>query len=924
MAADKNGQSRAHEGKRDGDWRRTVHAAEVSHSGAAAQEGGTAAGAGGVAVGRDAHENLIITGHRNVIVLDAAFFKAVFGRSPSAKELQEATAAYLAWVLGKYRYLQLKGLGVYDKVALQLGLEDLYVPLKARAEIPERDSGTPTRRTLPDALLPREDRRDIGEPGGELHPVFELSEQYDGLVILGDPGSGKTTFLKSLALRLAANPGPEPRLPVLAPISAFAKELSESNNLRVGDFLARYVHANEGPAAFAEVLDRALEQGRALVMLDGLDEVRDERLRDKVVQRVVNFYLFHRQAGNKFLLTSRIVGYRDVRQTAEGLGECTLLEFTDEDIEAFVDRWCAVLERAASGETPSAAADAQRERSELLAAIHRDPGVRELAANPLLLTILALVKRQGVELPDHRAELYEKYLDALLSSWNKARSLGDRPECDLNPADALNTLAPLALWMLRTDPGQGLIAERDLLEWLWANCRSRPGMDRKATSRRFLDDVREHSGLLLELGAGQYGFLHLTFGEYLAAVALEQEGQLDIKLTLDVLTQHVGDRAWREVTLLTVGYTGLVQKHDRRAAALVEGLLRAGGGAPGQAVVLAGDAAADVAPDGITPGAKQSVTQALLDTLADDANIAPKMRAEAGNALARLGDPRFREDAWFLPKDGLLGFLPIPAGKFFMGSTQEQVAELKRRYSSFSEWFDREGPQHSVDLPSFYMAKYPVTVAQFQAFVEDAAHEPEDSVCLRAIANHAVVRVSWHEACAYCDWLTQKLRGWEGTPSPLKRLLCEGWGVVLPSEAEWEKGARGDDARIYPWGGEPDPNCANYYDTGIGATSAVGCFPRGASPFGVLDAGGNVWEWTRSLWGKRWEESEFPYPYDPADTRRENIRASDEIARVVRGGAFFDVYGYVRCAVRYGFDPDFRYYDLGFRVVVSPFQNSGL
>jgi formylglycine-generating enzyme required for sulfatase activity len=239
----------------------------------------------------------------------------------------------------------------------------------------------------------------------------------------------------------------------------------------------------------------------------------------------------------------------------------------------------------------------------------------------------------------------------------------------------------------------------------------------------------------------------------------------------------------------------------------------------------------------------------------------------------------------------------IPTGPIIMGSDPDQDSDA----------YEDEQPQHEVTLPDFYIARYPVTVSQFRAFVEESDHQVQDPRSLTGIANHPVVYVTWHEALAYCDWLARQLRLSDKTPAPLASLLREGgWRVTLPSEAEWEKAARGIDGRIYPWGEGVDPEKANYGETGIGGTSAVGCFPAGASPYGLLDLSGNVWEWTRSLFKD--------YPYLPEDGR-EDLEAAG--SRVLRGGAL----GYplsLRCAFRLRYDPDLRDYSFGFRVVVSP------
>ena len=164
---------------------------------------------------------------------------------------------------------------------------------------------------------------------------------------------------------------------------------------------------------------------------------------------------------------------------------------------------------------------------------------------------------------------------------------------------------------------------------------------------------------------------------------------------------------------------------------------------------------------------------------------------------------------------------------------------------------------------------------------------------------------------AYSEWLTMKLGASDNTPTPLRRVLGSGeakrrWHVNLPSEAEWEKTARGDHKRVFPWGSEWDANRANYAEAQVGGTSAVGCFPGGASPYGVEELSGNIWEWTRSL-GR-------PYPYDPTDGR-ENPNATGD--RVLRGGSFYDDEWILRTACRIDRHSDRGNNDLGFRVVIS-------
>lgn len=252
-------------------------------------------------------------------------------------------------------------------------------------------------------------------------------------------------------------------------------------------------------------------------------------------------------------------------------------------------------------------------------------------------------------------------------------------------------------------------------------------------------------------------------------------------------------------------------------------------------------------------------------------------------------------------------FCTVLAGRFWMGSGAEdrQASEIER-------------PRHEVDLPyDFRIGRYPVTVAQFREFVEATGTRIGDPDSLAGPANSPVVWVSWFEAVSFCHWLTHH---W------LERGLLEpGWVARLPSEAEWEKAARGVDGRLYPWGNDFDKEKANTGESEVvdvsregelNVISSVGCFPGGASLVGCEEMSGNVWEWTQSLWGDDPRRPLYCYPYDPADGR-ENLNASTEVLRVLRGGSYLYVSEFARCASRFRLKPEDRSGLVGIRVALS-------
>ena len=276
---------------------------------------------------------------------------------------------------------------------------------------------------------------------------------------------------------------------------------------------------------------------------------------------------------------------------------------------------------------------------------------------------------------------------------------------------------------------------------------------------------------------------------------------------------------------------------------------------------------------------------------------------------------RFRTDMWSLPDEPLLGFVEIPAGQFTMGSEKRQDPNAS----------DDERPQHKVDLPRYYIGRYLVTVAQFQAFVQASGYRGRHTQAQRGQADLPVVNVSWHDAVAYATWLDRSVRESRTLPAGVRSILDESGKscrVTLPSEAEWEKAARGIDARVYPWGGRLDSAKANVGSLGKGAPTAVGSYPDGASPYGVLDMSGNVFEWTRSLSGDN-KTDFFKYPYDPNDSQREDPKAPDTVRRVVRGGSWYLSDLNARAAARLRNFPNFRFDYIGFRVVVSCSRSAG-
>jgi formylglycine-generating enzyme required for sulfatase activity len=833
-------------------------------------------GSGGIAIG----SGTVAAGAGGVAIRGNVYGGVHLGTTGAPEPTDGLREAYLTWLMDQVRAVPLTGVdpkSIREETRRDLDLAAVYTALMTqRSDIAEE-------RTL------RPDRE-----ARQLSALAVLNTEPH-LALLGAPGSGKSTFLNFVALCMVGElrhhpdanlrvltapvpeeddasrrrgeeePQPQPwghgaLLPMRVVLREFvARGLPHTSQPTTvpGDSLWRFITAElpETLRPFESSLRQKLLRTGGLLLLDGLDEVPEaDQRRVQVKTAVEQFAAAFPKV--RVLVTSRTYAYQRQDWKLRGFAEAVLAPFSRAQMRRFVDRWYAYV-----GQARQLSPDDTKGRATLLKqAIARTPRLYELATRPLLLTLMASLHAwRGGTLPEQREALYADAVDLLLDQWEsqKVRRLPDGTHDLIQPSlvewlrvdqqamrQALNRLAFEAHRDQPVLVGTADIAEEKLVPALLALAQS-PDPDIRPA--RLIEHLRDRAGLLEPRGVGVYAFPHRTFQEYLAACYLTDVGFPD---DLAALLRAEPNR-WREVTLLA----GAKAVRGTAAAAwtLAEELCSEEPPAqplPADAGYWASLLAAQVLIENkslvrVAERNRPKVERVrtwLVRMLQHNALPAVD-RAQAGDALANVGDPRFRADAWYLPDEPLLGFVKIPAGPFLMGSDDER-----------DSWLLKASPQHKVKLPAYYITRYPVTVAQFRAFVDASGYQWGRS-SQQGAAHHPVVYVSWHDALAYCYWLTARLREWSGTPEPLATLLrTEDWRVILPSEAEWEKAARGADGRAYPWGNEPDPNRANYDGTGINTTSTVGCFPHGASPYGVEELSGNIWEWTRSL------EGDYPYP----------------------------------------------------------------
>ncbi len=806
-----------------------------------------------------------------------------------------------------------------------LQLADIYVPLNTILRIP---TDTP----LDQWLSLERSRQEYIASERDMRPVtaLEALAQHRSLYLLGKAGGGKSTFGAHVLLAMAqAWQGHDDELvklgetwrhgallPIRVVLRRFAATLPPGDTpARAGDlwaFIGEDLKAG-GYGLSARTVDyvqRIARRQGAMILLDGLDECGDAVKRGRVLAAVEELT---RNTGNhcRFLLTARPYARPEGADPQQGV--YMLADLDNDQIGQFIHAWYASLAKhqwASPGEAATKRDDLlnARQRTDLLA----------LACNPLLLTLMATLHSNRGRLPDDRADLYNESVDLLLARWNQQvgadRALLDALEMPgLKLSDLREALEELAFETHDRNIGQegaADIPEHRLVKAFLPLLNQ--SMDKAGL---VADYIEKRAGLLVGQGEKdgqderQFTFPHRTFQEFLAACHLASGDDLPgqcRRLATEAPTH------WQEVLLLAARRAG----SERGASAADEligsqdvgsfRVVREPDASDWTRALLSGRQLLEIGPRALNSRERtRAIAARVAGWLAaslplhpDAGGLPAVQRAQAGDVLTALGDPRFAPERHYLPADDWLGFVPILADPAFCIGTSKR--DQKRIGADKDEINDKPTPTRD-----FYLARYPVTVAQFRAFVAARGYKPGDPDALRDLDSRPVRFVSWREAVDYCAWLQERLLEMNG---PIADLLRQGgWWLTLPSELEWEKAARGGHVgRAYPWEGEADPEKANYADTGIGDTSAVGCFP--ANDYGLHDMSGNVWEWTRSLWLPSYKDIE----------KRESLDTNEDKSRVVRGGAWNRHRDGARCAYRDWIHPDDRLDLLGFRVVLSP------
>ncbi len=652
-------------------------------------------------------------------------------------------------------------LGVVDPRFLEPGaappvpLSQVYVDLDVQA--PPRQAGREDERAFLGRLIRAE--------GGERTPLLEAiaDPRITRFVLLGDPGSGKTTFVNYMAHALATGAPPAPPFQNLLPVRLLLREVAArcippDSNGQAGMLwsglrsdLAARLGEDAAAALFPHLQRRLLDQG-GLLLLDGLDEVPEaDRRRGCLREALADLAAALPPERCRVLVTARPYAYADRRWRLADFSTLVLAPFSQEQVQRFVSRWYQAV-RPVMGWDEDTAAD---RGDQLLEALQERPYLADLAVRPLLLTLMATLHTSWGQLPQDRADLYEETVKLLFSRWQRAREV---KQADGEPlteplvakalaVDEARVRAALHRLAFAVQERQGAGAERsdepaDIAEGE-VSAAFAPFLPEDVNPQVLLRYLETRAGLLVARAPGSYAFPHRSFQEYLAACYLADRSEPAHELRRQVWADPGW---WREVFLFGVGRA---RRGGLGAAVHVVNTLLPEGPAETprpdatawRAAVLGGQALLDLRfpaagkdePD--FQAVLKRVRRWLVRLLETPAALSPRERAAAGDVLSRLGDPRpgvatllagdspspaRRERPALSGAEGGKGgeglpdilWIEIPAGPFTMGSAEGE-----------EDTWDDERPQHTLDLPTFWISRYPITNAHYRPFVEGGGYD---------------------------------------------------------------------------------------------------------------------------------------------------------------------------------------------------------
>ena len=766
----------------------------------------------------------------------------------------------------------------------------------------------------------------------------ELSGARQPLVLLGEPGGGKTTTLQKLVAHLSAEALAEADkpLPLFVPLKFWVTDVPLKTFIQ-----QTFCHKDYGD--LGNHLDALLEQKRVTVLLDGLNELpvnqRDTKYKqvwewlaqDRQTLCVVSCRLRDypeeerklRRFDTITITELDALGIRDFAHRDQGdvqLGEILFWQLAGETTQEyhadFIARvgaeheaafWCAAAlpdglrwnryEWDDDGKHGSAWTDWHKHRE-------RPESLLVLARNPYMLSMFASVfsDNETHTLPTNRGALFQLFVETLIDRERR----DDQPISESEEKELIAALARLAYAM--QTKGAALLAQNDDSDDDNEAKENLASTTLPLTEAQAL--ISDHLlGLARSASLLAYGepvsFFHQLLQEFFAAkymdIAALETGEL--KAT-DIWRPERWWQPtnWEEATKFWAGF------YLNDCTRIIEWLADAQPELAVECIEKSGAALAETTREATLAGLREKWLPRLTD-LQTDPN--PQARAAIGRALSRLNLDHRKGVA--LDADGLpdIDWVEIPDEGEFVYGAETQADD--------QDWFAPAKLQTILALPTFWMSRYPVTNAQFKAFTDHLAEHHDADRWFEGLAadederridenpsfnfaNHPRVDVSWYQAIAFCRWLSWRRNGGYD-------LKCvDQWAVRLPTEAEWERAARGKDGLVYSYGNEFDAQMGNVRDTGIGQTSAVGIFPQGElQQTDVCDLTGNVWEWCLSQYKK-------PEVKPNLEARKEKL--GTDKARVLRGGAWNGSQSLARAVDRVIDSPGGRYYDLGFRVVL--------